>query len=84
MKVKVLRKFRDKHTRIIYLPDDTFDIDEARLAEINSTKNGMLAEPCVTSDAEGAGTIPAPVEEPETTPVTDKAAPKKNAAGKAK
>ncbi len=43
MKYKVMRRFRDKYTREIYLPGDAFTSDEA--ARIEDLLNRKLIEP---------------------------------------
>jgi len=45
MKVKVLRKFRDKYTKEIYETGQIIDITHERYEEINSTAHGILVEP---------------------------------------
>lgn len=42
MKVKVLKRFRDKHTKKIYKTDSVIEVTEARLEEI--LKVGKLVE----------------------------------------
>lgn len=44
MKVKVLRKFRDKYTKEIYETGQIIDITHERYEEINSTAHGILVE----------------------------------------
>jgi len=44
MKVKVLRKFRDKYTKEIYETGQIIDITHERYEEINSTAHGVLVE----------------------------------------
>lgn len=44
MEVKVLKTFRDKYTKAINPPGQIIDVSEERLAEINSTALGVLAE----------------------------------------
>lgn len=42
MKVKVLVKFKDKHTGKIHKVDDVLTINEERLAEIQSVDAGLV------------------------------------------
>ncbi len=44
MKVKVLRKFRDKYTKEIYETGQIIDITHERYEEINSTAHGILVK----------------------------------------
>jgi len=44
MKVKVLRKFRDKYTKEIYETGQIIDITHERYEEINSTAHGVLVQ----------------------------------------
>lgn len=44
MKVKVVRKFRDKHTNLLHEIDETLEITKERFKEINSTAHGTLVE----------------------------------------
>lgn len=42
MKVKVLKKFRDKHTKVLNKKGDIIEISKERVEEINSTSHGVL------------------------------------------
>lgn len=44
MKVKVLRKFKNKYSKNIHEVGEILDISEKRFKEINSTKHGVLVE----------------------------------------
>lgn len=44
IKVKVLSKFRDKHTGVIYKANDVIEVTEKRFAEINAADNTLVAE----------------------------------------
>jgi len=44
MKVKVLRPFRDKHTKVLYRKGQTITVGKERFEEINSTAYGVLVE----------------------------------------
>lgn len=45
MKVKVLRKFRDKYTKQVYDKGRIIEVANERYEEINSTAHGILVEP---------------------------------------
>ena len=45
MKVKVLRKFRDKYTKQVYDKGQIIEVTNERYEEINSTAYGILVEP---------------------------------------
>ena len=45
MKVKVLRKFRDKYTKKLYEKGQIIEVSHERYEEINSTAHGILVEP---------------------------------------
>ena len=51
MKVKVLRKFRDKYTKQVYDKGQIIEVTNERYEEINSTTHGILVEP-ITVDLE--------------------------------
>lgn len=42
MKVKVLKKFKDKRTGKIYKPDTFIEVTKERLEEINETDNTLV------------------------------------------
>lgn len=42
MKIKVLKKFKDIHTKEIYSPGDVFEADEKRLTEINEVDKTLV------------------------------------------
>ncbi|MBB6214967.1 putative nucleic acid-binding Zn-ribbon protein [Anaerosolibacter carboniphilus] len=44
MKVKVVKKFRDKHTTLIHQKDQELEITQERFEEINSTSLGVFVE----------------------------------------
>lgn len=44
MKVKVLRKFRDKYTKQVYDKGQIIEVSNERYEEINSTAHGILVE----------------------------------------
>ena len=44
MKVKVLRKFRDKYTKQVYDKGRIIEVTNERYEEINSTAHGILVE----------------------------------------
>lgn len=44
MKVKVLRNFRDKHTKTLYEAGQEIEFTKKRVEEINSTSFGVLVE----------------------------------------
>ena len=44
MKVKVLKKFRDKYTKELYTKGQIIDVTNERYEEINSTAHGVLVE----------------------------------------
>ena len=44
MKVKVLRKFRDKYTKQVYDKGQIIEVTNVRYKEINSTAYGILVE----------------------------------------
>ncbi len=52
MKVKILKKFRDKHTKKVYLPGEEIEFTEERVKEI--LKKGKLIEE-IEDHAEAAG-----------------------------
>lgn len=43
MKVKVIREFTDKHTRKLHRFGEVFECDEARLKEIQSVSDRLVA-----------------------------------------
>ena len=45
MKVKVLRRFRDKYTKQVYDKGQIIEVTNERYEEINSTAHGILVEP---------------------------------------
>ena len=45
MKVRVLRRFRDKYTKKIYGIGEIIEVTNERYEEINSTAHGILVEP---------------------------------------
>ena len=51
MKVRVLRRFRDKYTKKIYGIGEIIEVTNERYEEINSTAHGILVEP-ITVDLE--------------------------------
>ncbi|SDZ19240.1 hypothetical protein [Tindallia californiensis] len=44
MKAKVLKRFRDKHTKERYAEGQEIELNEERLNDINSTSHGVLVE----------------------------------------
>lgn len=44
MKVKVLRQYKDKYTKVLHKKDSILEIDRGRFEEINSTPFGFLVE----------------------------------------
>jgi len=44
MKVKVLRRFRDKYTKQVYDKGQIIEVTNERYEEINSTAHGVLVE----------------------------------------
>lgn len=44
MRVKILRKFRDKYTKEVYEKGDIIEVTNERYEEINSTAHGILVE----------------------------------------
>lgn len=44
MKVKVMKRFRDKHTREIYKEGKVLNISKERFDEICKTDNGLVKE----------------------------------------
>ena len=44
MKVKVIRQFRDKYTKVLHKKDSILEVDKGRFEEINSTPFGLLVE----------------------------------------
>ena len=44
MKVKVLRKFRDKYTKQVYEKGQIIEVTKERYEEINSTAHGILVK----------------------------------------
>ncbi len=44
MRVKVLKKFRDKHTGRIYRANDVIEVTEERFAEINKADKTLIVE----------------------------------------
>ena len=44
MKIRVLRRFRDKYTKKIYEKGDIIEVDNERYEEINSTAHGVLVQ----------------------------------------
>ncbi len=51
MKVKVVRRFRDKYTKKLYKKGQIIEVTNERYEEINSTAHGILVEP-ITVDLE--------------------------------
>jgi hypothetical protein len=51
MKVKVLRRFKDKYTKQIYDKGQIIEVSNERYAEINSTAYGILVQ-AITVDLE--------------------------------
>ena len=47
MKVKVVRRFRDKYTKKIYGIGEIIEVTNERYEEINSTAHGILVEPII-------------------------------------
>jgi hypothetical protein len=45
MKVKVVRRFRDKYTKKLYEKGQIIEVSHERYEEINSTAHGILVEP---------------------------------------
>ena len=45
MKVKVLRRFKDKYTKQVYDKGRIIEVSNERYEEINSTAHGILVEP---------------------------------------
>jgi hypothetical protein len=45
MKVKVLRRFKDKYTKQVYDKGRIIEVTNERYEEINSTAHGILVEP---------------------------------------
>ena len=45
MKVKVLRRFKDKYTKQVYDKGQIIEVTNERYEEINSTAHGILVEP---------------------------------------
>ena len=44
MKVKVIKQFKDKYTKVLHKKDSMLEIDRGRFEEINSTPFGLLVE----------------------------------------
>ena len=44
MKVKVMKKFKDKHTNLLHEIDEISEITKERFEEINSTSLGIFVE----------------------------------------
>jgi hypothetical protein len=44
LRVKILRKFRDKYTKEVYEKGDIIEVTNERYEEINSTAHGILVE----------------------------------------
>lgn len=44
MTVKVLRQFKDKHTKVLHKKDSIIEISNERYEEINSTSHGVLVK----------------------------------------
>jgi vacuolar-type H+-ATPase subunit F/Vma7 len=42
MRVKVIKPFRDKHTKVVYVKGQEIEVTDDRFKEINSTKVGEL------------------------------------------
>jgi hypothetical protein len=42
MKVRALKRFRDKKTNVIHEKDDVFEVSKARAAEMNAAPAGPL------------------------------------------
>jgi vacuolar-type H+-ATPase subunit F/Vma7 len=42
MRVKVIKPFRDKHTKVVYVKGEEIEVTDDRFKEINSTKVGEL------------------------------------------
>ena len=45
MKLKVLRKFRDREAGVLRRPGDVFDVTEERAEQLRSAFSGTLVEP---------------------------------------
>ena len=45
MKVKVLRRFKDKYTKKIHKKGEIIEVTDERYEEINSTAHGVFVEP---------------------------------------
>ena len=50
MKVKVLKKFIDKHTKVLHTKGKEIEITKERYEEINSTSFGILVEEIKNTD----------------------------------
>lgn len=44
MRVKVIKQFKDKHTKVLHKKDTILEIGKGRFEEINSTPFGVLVE----------------------------------------
>lgn len=44
MKVKVIKQFKDKYTKVLHKKDSMLEIDRGRFEEINSTPFGFLVK----------------------------------------
>jgi hypothetical protein len=47
MKVKVVSKYRDKHTKALHSPGETLEMTNERYKEINSTSHGTFVKEIV-------------------------------------
>lgn len=75
MKVKIIRRFRDKYTKAVYMKGDVLDITEERYAEILSI--GKFAFPIAQDNAESvsAGDANTLSNDATETPTNDSAKP---------
>lgn len=60
MKVRAIKPFRDKHTKVVYAKGQEFDVTQERFEELSSAALGPFVEP-VDGDKE-------PEEKPEKKP----------------
>lgn len=72
MKVKVIKPFRDKHTKVIYNPGQDIEVTRERYEELTSAASG----PFVQAVSESAPKKPAP-QKPTTKKTTTKKSTKK-------
>ena len=72
MKVKVIKPFRDKHTKVVYVKGEEIEVTKERLDEITSAASG----PFVQAVSESAPKKPAP-QKPTTKKTTTKKSTKK-------